>query len=50
MMSRPMYLGDILWTVAAHNGNVSADLAESESVILFSNNDMEVKRNATCDL
>lgn len=50
MISRPMYLGDILWTAAAHNGNVSADLAESKSMILVTNNDIGVKRNATCDL
>lgn len=50
MISRPMYLGDILWTAAAHSGNVSADLAESEGMILVTNNDMRVKTNATCDL
>lgn len=45
-----MYLGDILRTAAAHSMNVSRDLAESESMILLANNDMGVKRNATCDL
>lgn len=45
-----MYLGDILWTAAAHNGNMSADLTESESVILLTNNDIGVKKNVTCDL
>lgn len=50
IISRLMYLGDILWTAAAHSMKVNWDLAKSESMIPLTNNDMGVKRNATCDL